>query len=192
PRTLRFVAEDPGEAMDIGVLYTSRCPPRVIEHTVAVVAVAAPPITPALVPVYTESGCVRLQAPREAWKDEDAQWHVPPCAEAAQPPRLMELQQQQAEQQRENEMSGDNASVSVVKVCGVEAYKWCDVVWTARNLVAAVTQTFSLRRCMSPPQLLFHGDGMQREPLAASLEAYALPTAEWLEGDEDDTRHATT
>ncbi|RNF26650.1 uncharacterized protein Tco025E_01112 [Trypanosoma conorhini] len=192
--TLRFVAEDPGEAVDLGVPYTSRCPPRLVEHTVTVVALAAPPIAPALVPVYTEDSCVRLSAPRSPRKDEDARWHIPRCAEAAQSPPYLVAQERR---QRRRRRAEDNASapaaaedeeeaaaVQEVRVCGVAVYRWCDVVWTARNLVGAVTQTFSLRRCQRPPQLLFHKDGLQ-QPRGVPRPVYALPSIEWLDEHDD-------
>ncbi|RNF19479.1 hypothetical protein TcG_04337 [Trypanosoma cruzi] len=181
--TLRFVAEDPGEAIDLGVPYTSRCPPRVVEHTVTVVALAAPPIVPALVPFYTEDDCVHLRAPRPRWKDEEARWHVPHCEEAPQsPPYIAGLEK--GKRVEHNVSSLEEEEVQEVQVCGVQVYRWCDVVWTARNPVAAVTQTFSLRRCQSPPQLLFHKDGLQ-EPRGISLSVYALPLIEWLDGYDD-------
>ncbi|ESL08230.1 hypothetical protein TRSC58_04071 [Trypanosoma rangeli SC58] len=181
------MAEDPGEAIDLGVPYTSRCPPRMVEHAVTVVALAAPPIAPALVPVYTEDSCVRLSAPRPSQKDEVVRWHIPHCAEAPQaPPYLVEPERRRRRAEQHSTLApAEEAEVEEVQVCGIAVYSWCDAVWTARNLVGAVTQTFSLRRCQRPPQLLLHKDGLQ-QLRDIPRAVYMLPSVEWLDEEEDD------
>ncbi|AAZ12728.1 hypothetical protein, conserved [Trypanosoma brucei brucei TREU927] len=192
--TLQFIAEDPGEAVQDKLLaapYTSRCPPRVVEYIVSLVAVPAPPVAPEFVPVYTEDGCVALSPPREPQKDEEVRWDIRPCQEASAPPYFSK------EKQKVDLTKGYNGSAdALVVVCGVEVDRWCEAMWSARNLVGSVTQTFSLRRCQRPPHLLFHKfSGGDRRGSGSPIDTLALPSVEWLDGGittGDESQHTVT
>ncbi|KAI5687220.1 hypothetical protein MNV84_02369 [Leishmania braziliensis] len=198
--TLQFVAQDTGEALSLTVAldgavhsfaYTSQCPDTHVEYQINVVALPPPPIAPAFAPIYTEEGCVLLVEPREVRKDEVAEWHVPPCVSARQPPYLVE-RTISTEEQEESQiittavdggrplalMSADVAPrpVTALMACGVEPYHHCDVVWSVHNLVAAVETTYSLRRCQRPPDVLFHENAPQQRTAYPHAKAFALPS----------------
>ncbi|EPY20756.1 hypothetical protein STCU_08850 [Strigomonas culicis] len=166
--TLQYVAQDPGEELAVApqLAYTARCPDMTVEYVVRVVALKAPPPLPAREALYTEESCLAVPAPRPARKDEAVTWHVPPCGAAARPPWLVEVPR--------------DGAASDWRACGIEPYRPCEVVWTATNLVGAVSKTFSLHRCQRPPALLFHADGTQRA-IGAPPEVYGpLPVIEEL------------
>ncbi|KAG5508178.1 hypothetical protein JKF63_05433 [Porcisia hertigi] len=197
--TLEFVAQDPGDVLSMPVVidgearvltYTSKCPETRVEYQIDVVAFPPPPVVPAFSPIYTEEGCVLLVAPREVRKDEVAEWHVPPCASAQNPPYLVERTISVEEQEemriittaedggRPLVLEADNAArrpVTALMACGVEAYHHCDVVWSAHNFVAAVHKTYSLRRCQRPPDLVFHENGYQQRISYPQEKVFELP-----------------
>ncbi|KAG5503786.1 hypothetical protein JIQ42_07303 [Leishmania sp. Namibia] len=198
--TLEFVVQDTGEALSLSVVidgavrtfaYTSQCPDTHVEYQIYVVALPPPPIVPAFAPIYTEEGCVMLVAPREVRKDEVAEWRVPPCASARQPPYLVE-RSISAEEQEETEIittavdggtllalttaAAAPRPVTALMVCGVEAYHHCDIVWSVRNLVATVQKTYSLRRCQRPPDVVFHEHDRQQRVSYPQANVFRLPS----------------
>ncbi|KAG5481508.1 hypothetical protein LSCM1_05526 [Leishmania martiniquensis] len=198
--TLTFVAQDTGEALSLSVVidgavrtvsYTSQCPDTHVEHQIYVVALPPPPIVPAFAPIYTEEGCVVLVAPREVRKDEVAEWRVPPCASASQPPYLVErpISLKEWEETRLITTAVDGGaplaltaaaaatgSMTALMACGVEAYHHCEIVWSVQNLVATVHKRYSLRRCQRPPDIVFHEDGRQQRASYPQANVFGLPS----------------
>ncbi|KAK7195086.1 hypothetical protein NESM_000431700 [Novymonas esmeraldas] len=193
--TLEFVVQDTGESLSLSVTvdgvvrvvpYTSRCPDTHVEHVMRVVALPPPPIAPPLALIYTEEACVLLVAPREVLKDEVAEWQIPPCPSAQQPPYLVErlLTPEELSESALVSTAADGgapvpASLTarpVLLACGVEAHHHCDVVWSARNLVAEVHKTYSLRRCQRPPDVVFHASGRQMRVSYPKDSVFVLPS----------------
>ncbi|CAJ1987832.1 hypothetical protein conserved [Leishmania donovani] len=198
--TLEFVAQDTGEALSLTVVidgavhsfaYTSQCPDTHVEYQIYVVPLPPPPIVPAFAPIYTEEGCVLLVAPREVRKDEVAEWLVPPCVSARHPPYLVQrtipVEEQEETQIITTAVDGGSPlalttaaaasrPVTALMACGVEAYHHCDVVWSVRNLVAAVEKTYSLRRCQRPPDVVFHEKGRHQRISYPHAKVFALPS----------------
>ncbi|CAD2221725.1 hypothetical protein AGDE_09097 [Angomonas deanei] len=164
--SLQFVVQDPGEdlASTHGIPYTSRCPDFGVEYVVRVVALLAPPIVPAYEIVYTEEACVEVEAPRAGHKDEVVRWQVLPCPAAVAPPYMVELP-----------IVDEETDLTVWRACGVEVHHWCEVVWSATNLVGVVNKTYSLRRCERPPEVFFHQNGDQQVEGLPVRYFYPLP-----------------